>query len=120
MLSVSRDYIGEVAIVECEGTISSEEDPPRLRDAIINGKVTRVIVLDLSGIKVLTGWGLEVLGSLQRWAQEHNIQLKLFNPSFFVKEELKRANFVYEFEIDGLHEVMTLLTSEQNGHNIAA
>ena len=96
------------------------EDSLQLRDAITSSKATRVIVLDLSGIKVLTGAGLKGIASLQWWAREHNIQLKLFNPYFSVREQLKRANVVCEFGIDGLHEVMTLLANEANSHSFAA
>ena len=44
---------------------------------------------------------------LQRWAQEHDIRLKLFNPSELVRAKLKHV----KFEIATLEQMMNLMGS---------
>jgi hypothetical protein len=43
---------------------------------------------------------------LQRWAQDHDIRFKLFNPSRPVRDKLKHVNV----EIATLEQMMTLLS----------
>jgi hypothetical protein len=44
-------------------------------------------------MRAIGGGGLGVLVLLQRWAQEHEIQLKLFNPSRLVRDKLEHVDF---------------------------
>jgi hypothetical protein len=46
---------------------------------------------------------------LQRWAHDHHVRLKLFNPSSSVRHRLENASTLYEFEIARLHEMTELL-----------
>ena len=52
-----------------------------MREAVTSQRDARVVFIDLSEVNALEGGGLGMLIFLQRWAQDHNIQLKLFNPS---------------------------------------
>ena len=46
---------------------------------------------------------------LQRWAHDHDIRLKLFNPRQSVRDRLARVNSMREFDIATLDEMMALL-----------
>ena len=46
---------------------------------------------------------------LQRWAYDHDIRFKLFNPVRTVQEKLEHASSLSAFEIAGLDEMMALL-----------
>ena len=98
-----------MAVVECQGKIVRREAAFRLRDAVTSQGEARVIVLDLSEVYALGGAGLEILVFLRRWAAEHDIQIKLFNPSRFVRHRIELAAAMCEFEITNLHEMMALL-----------
>jgi len=80
MLSVRSENIGEIAVIECEGRIVRSEAAFKLREAVTSQRGARIIVLDLSEVYAIEGGGLGMLVFLQRWAQNHDIRLKLFNP----------------------------------------
>jgi anti-anti-sigma factor len=102
-------HMGEMAVVECQGKIISSEAASRLRDAVTSQRDASAIVLDLSEVYALGGAGLEILVFLRRWAFERGIQLKLFNPSRFVRHRMEQSGSMSEFEIASLHEMMALL-----------
>jgi len=66
-------------------------------------------VLDLTEVRALGGGAIGMLVYLQRWAQEHDIRFKLFNPSRSVREKLEHTNSMSEFKIASLDEMMALL-----------
>ena len=51
---------------------------------------------------------------LQRWAADHAIELKLFNPSRFVRHRLDDARARSNFKIATLHDMMALLAHSEN------
>jgi hypothetical protein len=69
--------------------------------------------LDLSEVCVLEGGGLGMLLFLQRWAYEHGIGLKIFNPRKSVRNRLQDADAMAEVDIASLDEVMALLVSAE-------
>ena len=77
----------------------------QLRDAVTSQTDVQVVVLDLTEMHAIGGGGLGVLVVLQKWAQDHDIRFKLFNPSRPVRDKLKHV----EFEIATLEQMMTLL-----------
>ena len=117
MLTVHIDNIGEMAVVECEGRIVRSEAAFRLRDAVTLQTDTRIIVLDLSGVSAIEGGGLGMLLFLQRWAQDHDIRLKLFNPRRSVRDRLDRVSSMQEFDIATLDEVMALLSRDEGRYD---
>lgn len=92
MLNVNVDHISDLAIVECEGRIVQSDAAFKLREAITSQRDARTVVLDLSEVSAIEGGGLGMLVCLQRWAQDHDIRFKLFNPSKFVRDRLKKAS----------------------------
>jgi anti-anti-sigma regulatory factor len=109
MLKISTENIGDLAIIECQGRIVQSEAAFRLRDAVTAQESARIVVLELSEVNALEGWGLGMLMFLQRWAQDHDIRFKLFNPSHSLLNRLKRSSSLSEFEIASLDEMMALL-----------
>jgi len=109
MFNVHIDKIGEMAVVECEGRISQDDDALRLRDAVTAQRDARTIVLDLSELTAIERGSLGMFLFLQRWAQDYDIRFKLFNPSKFVRERLRKASSISEFDIPTLDEMMALL-----------
>jgi len=57
---------------------------------------------------------------LQRWAYDHNIRLKLFNPSQSVRDKLGHASSMREFDIATLDEMMALLARADARYTQAA
>jgi anti-anti-sigma regulatory factor len=120
MLSIHVDNIGDLAIIECQGRIVRSEAALRLRQAVILQSDARVIVLELSEVSAIEGGGLGMLLFLQRWAYDHNIRLKVFNPTLAVRERLERANSIPDIEIATLDEMMGLLAQADHEYAQAA
>ena len=120
MLKINVDNIGDLAVVECEGRIVQSDAACRLREAVTLQGDARTVVLDLSEVNAIEGGGLGMLVFLQRWAQEHNIRFKLFNPSRSVQERLKKVSSMSEFDIPTLDEMMALLARADRRYAIAA
>ncbi len=108
MLSVHTENIGEMAVIECEGRIVWSEAAFKLREAVTSQRHARIIVLDLSEVSAIEGGCLGMLMSLQRWAQHHDIRLKLFNPRQSVRDKLEHAP-TRQFDIATLDEMMAIL-----------
>jgi anti-anti-sigma factor len=109
MLKIHTEHIGNLTILECEGRIVNSESAFRLRNAVTSEIDAGVAVLDLTEVHALDGGGLGMLVFLQRWAHDHHIDLKLFNPSSSVRHRLEHASTMYEFEIAPLHQMTEIL-----------
>ena len=120
MLKLNIDNIGDLAIVECEGRIVQSEAAFKLRDAVTSQRDARTVVLELSEVHALEGGGLGMLIFLQRWARDHGIRLKLFNPSKSVRQRLELVSSLSEFDIPTLDEMMALLGNADRRHALAA
>ena len=113
MLQVITENIGNMAVVECKGRIACDE-ASELRAAVIAQKRTRMLILDFSEVNAIEAPGVGMLASLQYWAQQHDIQFKVFNPSYSVRYRLEQASSMHEIEIASLPEVMGLLMQAEN------
>jgi anti-anti-sigma regulatory factor len=109
MFKVNIERIGDVAVIHCEGRVVQSTAAFRLRDAVTQQRDARVILLDLSDVQSLEGGGLGMLVFLQRWASDHGIQFKVFDPPAFVRERLKQVRSASELEIAGMSDVLFLL-----------
>ena len=112
MPGVHVDKFGEMAIIECVGRFVRPETALKLRDAVTSQTDTHVVVLDLTEMRAIGSGGLGVLVLLQRWAQDHGIRFKLFNPSKPVQDKLKHISC----EIATLEQMMTLLSRVDRGY----
>lgn len=109
MLRVHIENVGDMALVECEGRIVQPEAAFKLREAVASQSDAHIIVLDLSQVSAVASGGLGMLVFLQRWAQDHDIRLKLFNPRPSVRDRLKDASPIRDFDIASLDEMTALL-----------
>ena len=78
MCNIHIEKIGNMTVVECQGRIARSDAAFRLRDAVISQADAAIVVLDLSELYTLEGGALGILVFLQRWARNHDIQLKVF------------------------------------------
>ncbi len=113
MLNVIVGHIGELAVVECEGSIVQSEAAFKLREAVTSQTDARIVVIELSDVRAIEGGGLGMLVFLQRWARDHNIRFLLFNPSKSVRSRLKRAKSIARIYIATLEEMMALVVYAQ-------
>jgi anti-anti-sigma regulatory factor len=120
MFSIHTDKIGDMAVVECEGRIVRSDAAFKLRDAVTSQTDANLVVVDLSEVYAVEGGGLGMLVFLQRWARDHDIRLKLFNPSRSVRERLELVSTMSEFDIASLHEMMALLAQADSSYALAA
>ena len=120
MLSLHIETFGQMAVIECEGRIVRSDAAFKLREAVNSQRDARVIVLDLSEVSAIEGGGLGMLVFLQRWADDHEIRFKLFNPHQSVRDRLERANPMREFEIATLDEMMAALGRVDSRYTRAA
>ena len=120
MLSVHIEKIGDLTVVECEGRIVRSEAAFRLRRAVVSQTEARIIVLDLSEVSAVAGGGLGMLVLLQRWAQDHDIRFKLFNPRQAVSDKLEHASSLRKFDIATLDEMVALLAVANSRYARAA
>lgn len=109
MLTIDVEKTGDVAVVRCEGRIVRGEEVRTLRSAVVSEKDSRIVVLDLSEVESLDAGGLTTLLSLHQWARSRGVQLKLVNPSRFVREVLARTQLDHVFDISTLDHALFVL-----------
>ena len=120
MLKLNVENIGDLAIVECEGRIVRSESAFKLRDVVTSQSDAHTVVIELSEVRAKEGGGLGMLVFLQRWACDHDIRLKLFNPSSSVRKRLSLVSSLAKFDIPTLDEMMALLGHADSRYAIAA
>lgn len=120
MPNVHIDNVGDMAVVECEGRFVRDDAAFKLRDAVTSQEGARVVVVDLTEMEVIGGGVIGMLVFLQRWAYDHDIRFKLFNPIRSVREKLERVSSLSAFEIAGLDEMMALLGRADSRYALAS
>ena len=108
-LHIKSEQTGDVAVLQCSGRIVRGEAIHFLRDAVTSLKQPRMVVLDLTDVEMLDGGGLGMLVFLHRWTRDNGIQLKLVNPSTFVREVLDRTHLSCVFNISSVEDVVEIL-----------
>jgi|SRR5262245_12854951 anti-anti-sigma regulatory factor len=108
MFAVNVERFGDMAVIECEGRLVQPESAYQLRNAVIGEADARIIILDMSEVSTVEGGGLGMLAYLQRWALDHEIRIKLFNPARAVRERLDHAT-MHPFDVASLDEMTALL-----------
>ena len=109
MLKVNIERIGDVTVIHCEGRVVQSAAAFRLSDAVTQQGNTRAVLVDLSNVQSVEGGGLGMLVFLQRWAGEHGIQFKVFDPPAFVRQRIRQVRWASELEIAGTNDVLALL-----------
>ena len=120
MLAIRVENLSDLAIIECKGRIVRSECVFKLRDVVQAQADARVIALDLSAVEAIGGGGLGMLAFLDRWARDHDIQLKLFSPSRSVVDGLVHNRLMPNIEIATFHEMMDMLAQADSRYSLAA
>jgi len=108
-LQIKSEQTGDVAVLQCAGRIVRGEPIHFLKDAVTSLKQPRVVVLDLTEVEMLDGGGLGLLVFLHRWTRDKGIQLKIVNPSTFVRELLDRTRLSCVFNISSVEDAVEIL-----------
>ena len=112
MLTVKSERAGDVVVIKCAGRIVRGQEAA-LRNAVLQEKLARVVVLDLSDVDSIDAGGLTLLVYLHRWTENNRTHLKLVNPSVFVHEMLTRTHLSCVFDISSFDDAVTVLCSRQ-------
>ena len=108
------EQLHNVVVVRCSGRLvrgkALEEFEARLEQL----EQVRVLVLDLSELEQLDAGGLGILLQLRRWAWQHSVQMRLVNPSPFVRRVLEATRLASVFEISSLEEALCILQAQDN------
>jgi len=120
MVAIHAENLGDLAVVECKGRIVQSDSVFKLRDVVQAQSDARVIAVDLSEVKAIGGGGLGMLAFLARWAEQHDIRLKLFAPSASVLEGLAQTRSIMKFEIASFREMMNLVAQSEESYPMAA
>lgn len=120
MLSIHIDNVGDIAIIECDGRIVRSDAALKLREAVNSQRDARIIVVDLSKVPALEAGGLGMIGFLHRWAKDHGIQIKLFNPRESVRCRLEQVSWMREFDIITRDEMVDILAVADGRYSVAA
>ncbi|HEX8798922.1 MAG TPA: STAS domain-containing protein [Terriglobales bacterium] len=99
MLRATALRIADHIIVRCQGAILVGEDFSALRGAVTNDASTKMVVLDMAGVKSIDAGGLGVLLGLREWAGKHSTEFKLMNVRPNVERVIKivRLDRVFDF-----------------------
>jgi anti-anti-sigma factor len=116
MLKINVERTDDVAVVTCSGRIVRGEEVRNLRNAVVAEKDSRILVLDLAGVESIDAGGLTTLLSLHQWARSRGVQLRLVNPSHFVREVLVRTQLDHVFDISTLNQALFVLSGSDCHH----
>jgi anti-anti-sigma factor len=117
MLTIDVEKTGDVAVVRCAGRIVRGAEVRTLRNAVFSERDIRLVVLDLTDVEMLDAGGLTALLSLQKWAWERKVQLKLVNPSHFVNEVLMRTGLTHVFDVSTFDHALFVLSAANERHS---
>jgi anti-anti-sigma regulatory factor len=119
MLTLAVENIGDMAVVVCQGRIVRSDAALKLREAVTSRQNSQIVVLDLTDVRAIEGGGLGMLWFLQRWAEDHDIQLKLYNPTNPVRDRLEHNKAMLRFEVATFKEMMSLMAAAHQGDQYA-
>jgi len=112
-LTYQIECLQDVAVVGCSGRLVRGAALEEFRRRVERLEHLRVLVLDLSGVEQLDAGGLGVLLLLRRWALQHRVQMKLVDPSSFVRRVLEATHLNSVFEISSLEEALCILRAPE-------
>ena len=112
-LTYQIECLQDVAIVGCSGRLVRGAALDEFRCRLERMEHLRVLVLDLSNIEQLDAGGLGVLLLLRRWALQQKVQMKLVDPSPFVRRILVATHLNSVFEISSLEEALCILRTPE-------
>jgi anti-anti-sigma factor len=113
-LHIKIEKAADVAVLQCVGRLVRGEALHFLKQAVIRLKQPRIVVLDLSGVETVDGGGLGALVFLHRWTRENAIQLKLVNPSWFVRYVLECTRLTRVLTISSMDDAVEIIAASES------
>jgi anti-anti-sigma factor len=110
MLTVKVERAGDVVVVKCAGRVVRGQESV-LRSAVLQEKLARIVVLDLTDVESIDAGGLNLLVSLHRWTEGNRAHLKLVNPCPFVYQMLTRTHLDCVFDISTFDHALAVLAN---------
>ena len=113
------EQLNDLAIVRCSGPLVRGTALDQFERRLEGLESARILILDLCGVEKLDARGIGVLLELRRWARQRSAQVKLVNPSPFVRRVLEATRLTSVFELSSLEEALCILRAPQGGTNFA-
>ena len=120
MLTTHVEQLKDVAIVKCAGRLVRGEGVRVLKNVVVSGNDTSVIVLDLSDVESVDAAGLTALVSLHHWSRSRDIELKLVNPSRFVLDMLDRTRLSSVLRVSSFHDALVAIVGSSCSELVAS
>ena len=108
-----------IAIVRCSGRLVRGASLDQFERRLEGLESARILVLDLCRVEQVDARGIGVLLELRRWARQHSAQVKLVNPSPFVRRVLEATHLTSIFELSSLEEALYILRAPQSDSHFA-
>jgi anti-sigma B factor antagonist len=99
MLNATVQELGDSTVLRCQGRIVIGDAYSTLRNAVLDQRHTKVLVLDLAQVDRIDAGGLGVLLGIRQWAYSRAIGLRLMNVMNQVEQvlELTKLDRVFKF-----------------------
>lgn len=103
------ECLHDVAVVRCSGSLVRGKSLDEFRHGVEGLEHVRVVIVDLTEVDHVDAGGLGALLLLRRWARMTSVQMKLVNPSVFLRKVLEATRLTSVFEISSLEEALCIL-----------
>ena len=113
------EQLNDIAVVRCSGRLVRGAALDDFKSRLEGLDTARILVLDLCEIDQVDAGGIGILLELRRWARQHSAQVKLVNPSPFVRRVLEATHLASIFEISSLEQALSILRAPQSDPRFA-
>lgn len=113
------EQMHDIAVVRCSGRLVRGTTLDEFQSRLERLDTARIMVLDLCGVEQVDAGGIGVLLELRRWARQHSAQVKLVNPSPFVRRVLDATHLSSIFEISSLEQALCILRAPNGDSRFA-
>ena len=109
MLKITVQKLGDISVLRCHGRIVAGDAGSILRNAVLNQRHARMLVIDLARVECIDAGGLGVLLGLRGSARSRALILKLMNATKKVEEILELTHLQRVFKFCSVRELFCLL-----------
>ena len=109
MLKITVQKLGDIHVLRCHGRIVAGDAGSILRNAVLNQRHSKMLVIDMVRVERVDAAGLGVLLSLRESARSSTITFKLMNPTKRVEEILELSHLLGVFEFCSVRKLFCLM-----------